>query len=659
MCGIAGILNYEKNIRADLIKSMLSKVWYRGPDESGIYTGKKIGLGNVRLSIIDLTSGQQPLHNSDKSLWIVYNGEIFNYIELRDELVKKGYGFRTTSDTEVLLLLYEEYGEKCLDRLNGQFAFAIWDKPRDQLFLARDRVGIRPLFYTTVGKEFIFASEIKSILEHPEIKPEINIKALSQVFTFWTTITPDTIFKNIYELPPGCYMRVTPKSKEIVKYWHLKYPESKDEEYKESIDTATEEFHNLFLDSVRLRLRADVPVAAYLSGGIDSSATTSYIKQVAYKNLNTYSIGFEESEFDETAYQNEVSQYLKTKHIPFKCNDIDIAGYFPDVIWHTEIPVLRTAPVPMYLLSKNVHNNNIKVVITGEGADEMLAGYNIFKEAIIREFWSRYPESDLRPILLQKLYPYISQFQGRNKNMLKFFFGYKLTEINSPVYSHLLRWHNTSRLQSYFSNDIKSELKDYDPVAELLCNVSGSLNNYNLLAKAQWLETNIFMSGYLLSSQGDRMAMANSVEGRYPFLDHRVIEFCTKLPPEFKLSGLNEKYMLKKLMEGKLPDSVLKRSKQAYRAPVSQSFFTVNSPEYINALLSEDTVHSNNVFDAGSIIKLIDRQKKGAEFSEVDNMAVAGIISTQLLIELFLNRNKKNKAIEKLDNCRIIEDSAD
>jgi asparagine synthase (glutamine-hydrolysing) len=657
MCGIVGIINYEKSIPADLIKSMLSKIQYRGPDESGIYIGKNIGLGNVRLSIIDLISGQQPLSNSDKSLWIVYNGEIYNYIELREELVKLGYKFQTNSDTEVLLLLYQEYAEKCLDKINGQFAFAIWDKTKNQLFLTRDRVGIRPLFYADTGKEFIFGSEIKAILEYPGIKPELDLNALSQIFTFWTTISPYTVFKNIYELPPGCYMRISRKGKEIVKYWQLTFPESEDERYTGDITTAQEEFHNLFLDSVKLRLRADVPVAAYLSGGIDSSTTTSYIKQVAYKNLNTYSIGFEDREFDETCYQEEVTDYLKTKHIAFRCTNPDISKYFPNVIWHTEIPVLRTAPVPMYLLSKNVHEHNIKVVITGEGADEVLAGYNIFKEAVIREFWSRYPDSKYRPLLLQKLYPYVSQFQGKNKSLLKFFFGYKLSETNSPVYSHLLRWHNTSRLQSYFSRDLQSALSGYNPLNELLDNISGSFNNWSLLSRAQWLETNIFMSGYLLSSQGDRMAMANSVEGRYPFLDHRVIEFCSGLPAEFKLRGLNEKYLLKKLMDGKLPQSILKRSKQAYRAPISNSFFSKDLPGYVDDLLSENSIKSNDIFDSSAIRKLLAKKSSGTEFSETENMAIAAILSTQLLVELFINKKLKPGLNENLKNCKIIRET--
>jgi len=657
VCGIAGILSYKNNISQDVLISMLKKIGYRGPDESGIYLGNNIGLGNVRLSIIDLVSGQQPLSNADRTLWIVYNGEIFNYVELKKELTAQGYKFQTNSDTEVLLILYQAYGEKCLDKLNGQFAFAIWDKKRNQLFLARDRVGIRPLFYSEIDNDFVFGSEIKSILEHPNIKPEINTISLSQIFTFWTTITPHTAFKNIYELPPGCFMRVTQKGNQIVKYWQLTFPESEDQQYKGNISDAIEEFDNLFLDAVKLRLRADVPVAAYLSGGIDSSTTTSYIKRVAYKNLNTYSIGFEDNEFDETSYQNEVSEYLSTKHIAFKCTNLDIAEAFPNVIWHTEIPVLRTAPVPMYLLSKNVHEHNIKVVITGEGADEMLAGYNIFKEAVIREFWAKEPDSIYRPLLLQKLYPYIGQFQGKNKNMLKFFFGYKLLETDSPLYSHLLRWSNTSRLHSYLSQDIQSELSGYDPLKELLDNIPGRFNNWNLLSRAQWLETNIFMSGYLLSSQGDRMAMANSVEGRYPFLDHRLIEFCAGLPAKFKLRGLNEKYLLKKLMNRKLPESILKRSKQAYRAPISGSFFAKDSSGYVNDLLSEDSIRTNKIFNDKAISKLLLKRKTGTNLSEIENMAVAGILSTQLLVDLFLTRKIKPGYKENLKNCKIIKET--
>ncbi len=659
MCGIAGLLNYNLPLNnLDVLKNMLSQIEYRGPDESGIYIGEHIGLGNVRLSIIDLIHGKQPMSTPDEDLWIILNGEIFNYIELRKELKESGYQFRTNSDTEVLLLLFKEYGENCLARLNGQFAFAIWNKNNKELFLARDRVGIRPLFYSSINGNFIFSSEIKSLFKFLELKPEINYQALSQVFTFWTTLSPNTVFKNIYELPPGCYMKVNPSGQQIKRYWQLKFPSRNQNHELDDLNRAMEEFESLLSDAVRIRLRADVPVAAYLSGGIDSSATTYFIKKAAPDMLTTYSIGFSDAEFDETPYQKEVSSWLGTSHIAFKCYNEDIAINYPQVIWHSEIPLLRTGPVPMYLLSKNVHQNKIKVVITGEGADEMLAGYNIFKEAIIREFWSKQPDSKYRPLLLQKLYPYLSQFQGRNKKILKFFFGYKLQETNSPFYSHFIRWNNAEHLKAYFSKDFKNNIADKDPLDYLFSQLPVGFESWDLLSRAQWLESSIFMSGYLLSSQGDRVSMANSVEGRYPFLDYRVIEYCANLPGNFKLNGLTEKYILKKLMRDRLPEKIINRPKQAYRAPIARSFLKTNAPDYIQDYLSTNKIMDFQIFNVDLVHKLIERMNLNHTISEIDNMALAGILSTQMWIDYFINKKTPFKTNRLKSDCRIIFDRA-
>ena len=352
---------------------MLVQIQYRGPDESGIYIGEGIGMGNVRLSIIDLTQGRQPMSTPEGNLWIVYNGEIFNYIELREELKALGYQFRTSSDTEVLLLLFRHYREGCLEKLNGQFAFAIWNSERRELFMARDRMGIRPLYYANTGKEFVFASEIKSILESGLVRPEFDPAALNQVLTFWSIPSPGTLFRHIYEVPPGHYLvlggdrpvsgrtgrgksdahdrdtaggRIGP---EVKPYWELRF--AADEHPSRSFEEAKEELDALLANAVRLRLRSDVQVAAYLSGGIDSSATTWYIKQAEPGVLNTFSIGFEDAEFDETPYQESVSRWLDTIHRSVLCRNRDIASNFAQVLWHTEIPLLRTAAVPMFLLS--------------------------------------------------------------------------------------------------------------------------------------------------------------------------------------------------------------------------------------------------------------------------------------------------------------------
>ena len=658
MCGIAGIYNSTEitSNPEDLLKRMLARIQYRGPDESGIYINKRVAIGSVRLSIIDIRSGQQPLSTPDGKYWIVFNGEIFNYIELKTELTNLGYTFRTESDTEVLLSSYIEFGADCLNKLNGQFVFAIWNNEKKELFIARDRVGIRPLFYTKIDKSVIFGSEIKSLFEHPAVQAEIDPVSLSQVFTFWSTLTPRTIFKGIYELPPGHYMRISDHGSEIKSFWSLKFPVDREGCFRGSIDDAAAELEMLLTDSVRIRLRADVQVAAYLSGGLDSSATTALIKTVAPETLQTFSIGFQDSEFDETPYQQEVSKYLGTRHTAFTCTHQDIGNCFPDVVWHSEIPILRTAPVPMYCLSKKVRENNIKVVITGEGADEILAGYDIFKEAIIREFWSREPNSKYRPLLLQKLYPYLAQFHGKNKNMLKFFYGYQLQDTTSPFYSHILRWKNTSGIHNFFSNEIKSALDGYDRYDEVKKMLPKGFDHYDRLGKAQWLESVIFMSSYLLSSQGDRVSMANSVEGRYPFLDYRVIEFAATLPSDFKLHGLNEKYILKRMMNNRLPMSVLKRPKQAYRAPIARSFLSSPAKEYVMDLLSEKEINKTGLFSYPVIEKLLQKISTGDMATEIENMALAGTISSQLIYHQYILKDSFRPSITPLSNCRVIHE---
>lgn len=655
MCGIVGIYNSSEPLQnpENLLKRMLARIQYRGPDESGIYVNDRVSLGSVRLSIIDIQTGQQPLSSGDGKYWIVFNGEIFNYIELKTDLKHLGYSFRTESDTEVLLNAYLEYGSDCLNRLNGQFVFAIWNNEKKELFIARDRVGIRPLFYTQTKNTFIFGSEIKTLFEHPDVKSEIDPVSMSQIFTFWSTITPRTVFKNIFELAPGHYMKISGGQTVIRPFWSLRFPINKESCFKGSINDAAAELEELLTDAVRIRLRADVQVAAYLSGGLDSSATTALIKKVMPDSLQTFSIGFEDEEFDETPYQQEVSKYLGTRHTAFTCTSQDIGNYFPQVVWHSEIPILRTAPVPMFCLSKKVRENNIKVVITGEGADEMLAGYDIFKEGIIREFWSRQPNSKYRPLLLQKLYPYLAQFKGKNKNMLKFFYSYGLQDTASPFYSHVLRWRNTSNIQNYFSDDMKSSLNGYDQYEEVRRLLPAGFDNYELLNKSQWLEAVIFMSSYLLSSQGDRVAMANSVEGRYPFLDYRVMEFAAKLPPDFKMHGLNEKYILKKMMNNRLPESVLKRPKQAYRAPMASSFFSSPAKEYTMDLLSENDINKTGMFSYHTVQKLLTKVSAGTMVTEMENMALSGIISSQLIYHQYILKDNFRPAVERLNNCQV------
>ncbi|MBU0704900.1 MAG: asparagine synthase (glutamine-hydrolyzing), partial [Chloroflexi bacterium] len=514
MCGIIGTLDWSGERPPDigLLKQMLGIIRHRGPDEFGLYVDNRVGIGCARLSIVDLSTGQQPIPNEDKSLWIVFNGEIYNHPELRVELERAGHRFSTRSDTEVILHLYEDLGPECLQRLNGQFAIAIWDTRKEELFLARDRMGIRPLFYTSLPQGLVFGSEIKALLLDPRVEARLDSHALAQAFTFWAPLAPRTIFQDILELPPGHYMQVRADSATLSRYWGLTFPEAGAEE-RVSEEEAAEQLRYLLSDATRLRLRADVTVGSYLSGGIDSTYIAALIRQHTPEALCTFSIAFEEAAFDERYYQEVATAFLSTDHRRTECANADIGRIFPEVIWHAEAPLLRTSPAPMYLLSQLVHENNIKVVLTGEGADEFLGGYNIFKEDKVRRFWARQPESAWRPLLLQRLYPYISDL-SRGGDYLTAFFRQGLAEVDELGYSHQIRWRNTARLQRLFSAQLQESLEGYDPAEEFLTSLNSALAGWGTLAQAQYIEVATFMSPYLLSSQGDRMMAANSVEGR-------------------------------------------------------------------------------------------------------------------------------------------------
>jgi len=649
MCGIVGVAKLNKQDAVDglSVRQMLSMIRHRGPDEFGMYLDSFVGLGSARLSIIDLATGQQPISNEDESCWIVFNGEIFNYIELRQYLETQGHRFTTQSDTEVILHLYEEYGVECLSHLNGQFALAIWDSRKERLFLGRDRMGIRPLFYTEQDGTLIFGSEIKAILAHPSVQAEIDPESLHQIFTCWTTLSPNTAFKNIVELPPAHYLIAQNQSIHVAPYWELDFQgDTSTKTTPNIISQYVEELRDLLIDATTIRLRADVPVGAYLSGGLDSSIITSIIRHYTSNRLDTFSITFDDPDFDESSYQQQMVDLVGTAHKTTHTTQQAIGDIFPDVIWHTEIPILRTAPAPMYFLSKLVNDNSYKVVMTGEGADEFFGGYNIFKETMVRRFWARQPESDIRPLLLQKLYPYLAS-SSRNTAFFQAFFKQNLSDTDLNHYSHILRWKNTERLKRFLAPDVRDmPIKSIDEQITYPSNFEG----YHPLEKAQYLESKIFMSGYLLSSQGDRMGMANSVEGRYPFLDHRVVEFANRLPPTVKLRHLTEKYLLKEMGKEWLPADIWKRSKHPYRAPIHKSFFHDHSPDYVESLLSDRQISNTGIFDSQAINQLLKKIKRRLPLGETEDMAIAGILSTQILHHKFIQHFDMPPPIS-LDDC--------
>jgi asparagine synthase (glutamine-hydrolysing) len=636
MCGIAGIFSPQTNkgISVPLLKDMATAIQHRGPDEWGYYIDDTIGLAHVRLSIVGLEGGAQPIHNEDQTLWIVYNGEIYNYPELRRELVDQGHRFYTDTDTEVLLHLFEEMGSACLDRLNGQFAFAVWDTRKQELFLARDRLGIRPLHYTVYNNQLVFGSEIKAIFSYPEIPRRIDPIGLDQCFTFWTTLTPKTAFEGILELPPGHYLQATPDQLTIQRYWDIPLC-PKEEQFESSVQDLQEQVRELLIDAVRVRLRADVPVGCYLSGGLDSSIITGSVVKQGMRDVRTFGIRFEESAFDEGEFQREMVSHLGCSHRELVAGNSQIGAALPDVLWHCEKPLLRTSPVPLYLLSGLVNQSDFKVVLSGEGADEIFGGYNIFREAKVRRFWSRYPESSRRADLIGQLYPYIFS-NPRLKRTLQSFFAQGLDRAGEPIFSHLIRWGNTRRLSTFYADELQYQIGQYDGLNEVQAQLPDGFMCADALSRAQYLEMKTFLSNYLLSSQGDRMAMAHSVEIRLPYLDYRVVEFMSRVPARWKILGLKEKHLLKRAFCQDLPKRITNRSKHPYRAPISSSLLEQIHRGYGREMLSQAALKDAGMFNPARVERLINKCERQASVSEVDNMALIGILSSQVLHDRFI-----------------------
>jgi len=621
-------------ITPDNLGRMIGTLRHRGPDESGIYLDPAVGLASARLSIIDLPGGTQPIHNEDESLWIVYNGEVFNYLELREDLLKRGHSFYTNTDTEVLLHLYEDIGPDCLERVNGQFAFAIWDARKEKLFLARDRLGIRPLYYTVFNGAMMFASEVKAIFANEEVSRRIDPAALDQVFTFWSPLPGGSMFSGVSEIPPGHYMTTDVNGTEIRRYWDIPFREPGGQEDVEA-GALCEQVTDLLEDAVRIRLRADVPVGSYISGGLDSSGVTALVVREKGTDVTTFGIRFAEDAFDEGEHQERVAGFLGTKHHEAKIGNAAISEHLPEVIRHTETVMLRTAPVPLFELSRLVHETGLKVVLTGEGADEVFGGYNIFREAKVRRFWSRRPDSESRPLLLERLYPYVFK-DLRLRQTLRGFFGRGLDEPDHPLFSHLIRWEGTSRLKTFFSDEVKSVAGSHGGYDTVLGRLPDAFDGWDYLSKAQYIEMMTFLGSYLLSSQGDRVAMGHSVEIRLPYLDYRLLDLMAGVPAKLKIRGLNEKYVLKRAFEGVLPPEITGREKQPYRAPIKQSLLGAGCLERTLDTLSAARLRKAGYFDEQKVARLLKKLQNADEPGEFDSMALVGILTTQLLHEQFV-----------------------
>jgi asparagine synthase (glutamine-hydrolysing) len=649
MCGLAGVFSIDDAASSELLLAMAGELSHRGPDGVGLYLAGGFGMVNTRLSIVDLAHGEQPLSDDSGRFWAMQNGEIYNYVELRDELRAMGHQFRTRCDTEVLAHAFAEWGSNCLDRLNGDFAVAIWDEQERELFLARDRFGVRPLNIAELSNgDLVFGSEIKALLRHPKLERRLDPVALADCFVSWSTLPDRSAFAGIREIAPGTYMRARAHGRRIERrWWSLPFTDDPPTTERSERELA-EQLRELLTDASRLRLRADVPVGVYLSGGLDSSLISALAQRQVRPSIRTFSLGFADRQFDERPFQERMSSWLGVRSERCDVTADDIGRAFPRVVTLCERPILRTAPVPLYGLAQVVRAAGFKVVLTGEGADELFGGYDIFKEAAVRRFWARQPESHRRPLLFQKLYPFLGPEFSRSTPFLHRYFGVGLEDTTNPLYSHDLRFRAGERLLRFFDRDVLATVAPEQSFRQRLrARLPMGYADWSALSQAQYLEIDTFLCGYLLHAQGDRMMMGHSVEGRFPYLDHRIAEFAVRLPDGMRLRRLREKHLLRVAAQPLLPPEIADRVKHPYRSPILRSFFGERRLDYVDEMLDTTNIASAGIFDPNVVAKLIRKCRASTDMgvSESDEMALVGILSTQLLYDRAVRRPQLAAAV--------------
>ena len=635
MCGIVGQIGPRACGREQLLQ-MMGMLGHRGPDEAGLLLADGVAFGHLRLSIVDLAHGQQPMSTADGRHWVVFNGEIFNHVELRRELEALGHRFRTRCDTEVLLHAYRQWGRACLERFNGQWAFALWDRAAGTFFLARDRFGVRPLFYTVADGTVLFASEMKALLADPRVSRELDRQAVRDIFTSWVCDGDRTPLRDVRMLPAGSWMEIAGGAVQVHKWWDVDFtPEAID--WTRSDESWREELRATLDEACRIRLRADVTVGSYLSGGLDSSIIATLSKRNHQPNLQTFSLAFCDSAYDESSFQELVAGQIGTTHHTIAVRREAIAEDFHRAIWHTETPMHRTAPIPLLQLSGLVRRSGLKVVLTGEGADEVFGGYDQFKEDKIRRFWARVPQSAWRKRLLDRLEPNVARSGPRTRAFWYAFYQEALGDTHRAAYSHYPRWRNGMSLLPLLQDAGGAPvLSGAEWLAQVEAGAPAGFDRWDPLSKAQYWEIRQFLAGYLLSSQGDRVSMANSIEGRYPFLDANVFELSRRMPPRQKMRALQEKHVLKRTFAADLPPAIVERKKYPYRAPDALALYRGALREPLLDSLSPESVRRRGLFHVEAVKKLLDRVGRTEEPSARDNQALVLVYSTHVFQDLFV-----------------------
>lgn len=613
MCGICGIAIPERLNRAvdaALLVRMRDTLTHRGPDDAGVFIDGAIGLAHRRLSIVDLAGGHQPMPNEDGTVWITYNGEVYNHRELRPELEERGHIYQTASDTETIIHLYEERGPHAVEQLRGMFAFAIWDKSMRRLVLARDRLGIKPLYYTLSDDGVIcFASEIKALVEARAVRAELNYDALADYAANRSTSGEDTLFRGVKRLPPGCLLVWTDGRVHIERYWDLSFAKSaeplSDNEY-------IDQFEDLFKESVRLRLMADVPLGMFLSGGIDSSAIVAAMSEMVSEPIKTFSVAFEEREANELEYARMVARAFGTDHHEVVVSPRQFFDALPALVYQEDEPIAHPSSVPLYFVSK-LASEHVKVVLTGEGSDELLAGYDKYRKTIFnlafgRKYHGAVPASMRRTIerAILKLNP-----TSRIRRKLSRTFLCLEPEIED-IYFDNFSVFSRAMQQRLFTGEAREQMRDCDPYRASL-ELIGESDSTELLDQLLSADLKTYLHELLMKQ--DQMSMAASIESRVPFLDHKLVEFAAALPVNMKLRGLTTKYILRKAMRGLLPKEILTRRKMGFPVPVGKWLRGPFSHVVDEYLLNPRSLE-RAIFNADFVRELVARHRAGENHTE-------------------------------------------
>ncbi len=654
MCGIAGIvdLSGRRPVAPELLQQMADAIRQRGPDEDGYLTAPGLGLANRRLSIVGLADGRQPIYNEDRSIVVVYNGELFDYPEVKQQLEAKGHRFATHCDTELIPRLWEEHGEGMFEHLHGQFALALWDQRQHCLILARDRFGICPLYWSQQGDWLLFASEVKALLASGLVPARPDVRGIDQVFNFLAVPGPATCFEGVRYLQPGYRIRIdldpAPARVQQRAYWEIDFPDRGQEEDPEP-QRVIDEFDRVLLGAVERRLRADVPVVSYLSGGIDSSIVVAMATRIRGTPPDTFTIQIQHPRLDETSQAMVVSRHLGAQPVVVPVGDAEVVNTYPELTHAAEAPVVDTSCTALLLLARSVHQHGYKVALTGEGSDEWLAGYAWYKIHKVLSYFDLIPGIPLSRLLRRGIF----RIAGANSASLDYIRRVERTLGDHTPFQDFYAIMSLARVR-FYSASMLDRLREYSPYLEMAPNLD-RMRRWHPVNRALYWAGRIHLAGHLLTLKGDRVAMHSSVETRYPFLDEEVFNFLARLHPRWKLHGMKDKYVLRRLGERYLPHEVAWRRKGMFRAP-RDSFFGHSVPPYIEQLLSEESLRKTGYFDPHAVTTwsgLLREGRIGLRQRAVIELGLVAVLATQLWHHLYIDSSLADLPSRTTTSCRL------